>query len=170
MEQVANEAGIPTETEELCREEAEIGEVQDRYDLTLRGAGVDGRDVCVDVTVCHPQAASYVEKAATSQLHTARKREKEKKDHYQPLIRERRPPAQFVPAAVEVTGALGFGFRRLIQIVASRQSGSGRVYVPANFNALTYKHLCATGVAVALAKGTAGMLREAMGSTLPRWN
>ena len=51
-------------------------------------------------------------------------------------------------AAVEVTG-LGFGFRRLIQIVASRQSGSGRVYVPADFNALTYKHYVPS---VALAK------------------
>ena len=87
-------AGITVDTEELCRAGTDLENTQDRYDLTLRGAAMNGTDVVVDITVCHPQAQAYRKKAAAIPLSTAKDREKLKKDHYQPLVSERRVEAK----------------------------------------------------------------------------
>ena len=76
-----------------------------RPDIVALGWHEDGRDVCLDVAVTHPTAATYVDGAAETPLHAATQREIKKDSKY--LAACTADGMAFSPLVFESYGAFG---------------------------------------------------------------
>jgi hypothetical protein len=99
-----------------------------------------GKRVLIDVSFVEPLAATYVAKAAHQQGFCAAKREGDKRDHYQPELKDPTATPCFdadlyvlVPFAVESYGTVGMEAQTLLKKLACHTAGG-----PQEFDLLAY--------------------------------
>ena len=110
---------------------------------------------CIDVTVVNPLAPSHVKHAANVDLGTATAAETEKVSKYRSALQGN--DRGIVGAALEVLGAFGLGWQRMMRTCSDRheQSGSGMPFTPYGdtWSCTTFREYWSQRIAVQLRRG-----------------
>lgn len=116
-----------------------------------------GKGLMIDVSLGDPMAISHARQASHQQGFVAAKREQEKRDHYQPELKDPRKPPVFdsdtrvlVPFTIEMYGAIGLSGQALLQKLACHCAGG-----PLEFDLVAYNltlRMMRVRLAVALQK------------------
>jgi hypothetical protein len=87
-------------------------------DALCVGWSDDGTDCCVDLSVTHPCARTWIQRAAGAPLHAAAEREKKKRNKYNQACASQ--GLSFAPFVLETYGALGAEAQKIVKAAVAK--------------------------------------------------
>jgi hypothetical protein len=143
-----------------------------RLDLVLVGAGSDGKDLGIDVSVVSPMAAAHVNAGNTtnSSSHTRLYAAKSMEDHKIAKYRAAclRHGLHFMPFVLETEGAMGNCAMKVFKILNSRMLARSGFEGHA-WNSRSFKSVFMQGISSGLQQACAGGKRLSSGRSGDFW-